>query len=365
MSDFDDLVSDVDNGITGRNSGLPMGFTRLNNHVSLRKANNYLVGGFTGTGKTGFVDEAFVLNPVDYHITHPGSTPIEVVYWSMERQKKFKLMKWISRKWFMDHGQIVPVHRLMGWCSEADRIKPDEKQTFLTYRDYIDAMLSKIHIFDNSNDHNPTGLRKETREFLDARGTIVNAYTDENGKFIPRHYAPTDPNKIVLIIKDHIGLIRREKNFNQKKEIIDKVSEDDRYHRDFYGASHVDISQFNRDISNPTRLKNGDVEPMLEDFKDSGSTQEDADIVLSLFDPSRYKVPDPSRYDLEKLTEQGDLRYRSIKILKNSYGVANVRIGMGFLGALGMFKELPRRDDMDDVKYAQVRDTTFFLPHNH
>lgn len=365
MSDFDDLLGDLDDGIAGRNSGLPMGFSRLNNHVTLRKANNYLIGGFTGTGKTGFVDDAFVLNPVDWHITHAGSTPIEVVYWSMERQKKFKLMKWISRRWFLNTGVVIPVNTLMGWCPPEKRITPQQREEFLTYREYIDAMLSKIHIFDNSMDHNPTGFRNEMRKFFEARGTIVDKHVDENGIFVPRHYKAHDPNKIILIAKDHLGLIRREKNLNQKKEIIDKVSEDDRYNRDFYGCSNIHISQFNRDISNPTRLKNGDVEPMLEDFKDSGSTQEDADVVISLFDPSRYKVPDPSRYDLDKMTHEGDLRYRSVKILKNSYGVANIRIGMGFLGSIGMFKELPKLDQMDDAKYQQVRDSTFFLPHNH
>jgi hypothetical protein len=365
MSDFDDLLSEVNDGIAGRNGGLPMGFQRLNNHVTLRKANNYLVGGFTGTGKTGFVDDAFVLNPISYHIVHPDSTSIEIVYWSMERPRKFKLMKWISRKIFLDHGLIIPVKRWMGWCNEADRIKPEEKLIFETYREYINAILSKIHIFDSSTDHNPTGFRNIMREFFAARGTIRERVPAENGNPpIPRLYIPHDPRKIILIIKDHLGLIRNEKNLNIKKDIIDKVAQDDRYFRDFYGASNVHISQFNRDISNPTRLKNGDVEPMLEDFKDSGSTQEDADVVISLFDPSRYKVPDPSRYDLDKLTHQGDLKYRSIKILKNSYGVANIRIGMGFQGSTGMFKELPHLDQIDDNIYSSVRDDSYFLPHH-
>ena len=366
MSDFDDLMSDLNDGIAGRNGGLPMGFQRLNNHITLRKANNYLVGGFTGTGKTGFVDDAFVLNPVMYHLNNTDSTPIEVVYWSMERQKRFKLMKWISRKMFLDHGVLIPVKRLMGWCNPIDRITPDEKTMFESHRGHIDTILSKIHIFDQSSDHNPTGFRNEMRKFFEARGTIRERVpASEGNPPVPRLYIPHDPNKIILIVKDHLGLIRKEKNLNFKKEIIDKVSEDDRYFRDFYGASNVHISQFNRDIANPTRLKNGDVEPMLEDFKDSGSTQEDADVVISLFDPSRYKVPDPSRYDLDKLTHQGDLKYRSIKILKNSYGVANIRIGMGFQGATGMFKELPHLDQMNDNIYNDIRSDVFFLPHSH
>jgi hypothetical protein len=33
------------------------------------------------------------------------------------------------------------------------------------------------------------------------------------------------------------------------------------------------VSQFNRSIANPMRIKAGDVEPQLEDFSDSSSTQ--------------------------------------------------------------------------------------------
>jgi len=63
------------------------------------------------------------------------------------------------------------------------------------------------------------------------------------------------------------------------------------------------------------------VEPMIEDFKESSNTAEDADVILSLFDPMRYKVEDPSGYNLNKLRDQyGAKMYRNLKVLKNSYG---------------------------------------------
>ncbi len=48
MNVFDSLVQEVEDGMRGRNAGIPMGFTRLNSHVSIRKSNNYLIGGYTG-----------------------------------------------------------------------------------------------------------------------------------------------------------------------------------------------------------------------------------------------------------------------------------------------------------------------------
>jgi replicative DNA helicase len=140
------------------------------------------------------------------------------------------------------------------------------------------------------------------------------------------------------------------------------MSDELRYARDFYGYTPVCVSQFNRDISNPIRIKNGDVEPQLEDFKESSTPQEDADVVLALFDPMRYKVNDPSGYNLEKLKDQYGAKYfRSLRLIKNSYGEDDVRIGLGFMGQVGMFKELPRVKDMNNDIYGSVINKTYFL----
>jgi hypothetical protein len=140
------------------------------------------------------------------------------------------------------------------------------------------------------------------------------------------------------------------------------MSEELRYARDFYGFSPVVVSQFNRDISNIVRIKNGDLEPQLEDFADSSQTQNDADVVLALFDPMRYKVPDPSGYDLNKLVDStGAKFFRSLRIIKNSYGSDDIRIGLAFHGEIGMFKELNKKKDMTDEDYANVLNKTWFV----
>jgi hypothetical protein len=97
-------------------------------------------------------------------------------------------------------------------------------------------------------------------------------------------------------------------------------------------------------------------------FADSSATQNDADVVLALFDPMRYKVEDPSGYQLDKLKDEyGAKYYRSVRLIKNSFGEDDVRIGLGFLGQIGMFKELPRRKDMTESDYESVVNKTFFL----
>lgn len=175
-------------------------------------------------------------------------------------------------------------------------------------------------------------------------------------------YIPNDPSEITIVVLDHIGLLKTTRDQPTKKAAIDKMSDELRYARDFYGHSPVVVSQFNRSISNPIRIKNGDVEPQLEDFADSSTTQNDSDVCMALFDPMRYNVADPSGYDTNKLRDEfGGKYFRSLRLIKNSYGEDDIRIGLAFLGQIGMFKELPKRRNITEADYASVVNKSFFI----
>jgi hypothetical protein len=349
---FDKLRDEVQKGIEGKNSGIPMGFNRLNRYIGIRKSIYTLVGGLTGSGKTSFVDDAFVLNPYDWYINNPKTDiKLKIIYHSMERSRTYKLAKWVSRKIFFDEGIEIAVPKLLGW---TDRMTHDEHDLFLKYEDYVNNMAANITIIDGPE--NPIGIAKNLKEHALKNGKIEQL--DEYNKI----YIPNNENEVTIVVIDHIGLLRLTKEHNTKKSAIDKMSDELRYARDFYGYSPVVVSQFNRDIANPMRLKNGDVEPQLEDFADSSQTQNDADVVLALFDPMRYKVADPSGYNLDKLRDDYGAKYfRSLRLIKNSYGEDDVRIGLGFLGMIGMFKELPKRRDITEADYESVINKSYFL----
>src|SRR5690606_26319046 len=125
---FSSLQKEVLEGVEGKNSGIPMGFNRLNNYISIRKSTYYLIGGFTGSGKSSFVDDAFILNPLDYLLLHPPNNGLDlnIIYFSMERRINFKLAKWVARKIFLDEGEVIPINRLMGWVGKNERLSPIE-----------------------------------------------------------------------------------------------------------------------------------------------------------------------------------------------------------------------------------------------
>ena len=357
------LDKEIEHGLNQEQ--ISMGFDRLNYHVGLRKSTYYLIGGYTGSGKTSFLDDAFVLNPYDFVNSHKNTKglKLKIFYFSMERRKNYKIAKWISRRIFLDTGKVITANKILGWVSNEFKLTFDEHDIVKSYKDYINFMLNDaVTIIENPQ--NPMGIKK-----------TIDAYAELNGvkEKIDAHnsiYIPNNEKEHVIVIYDHIGLQKKETRkypngdivrLSTPKEIIDQSSEDARKFRDVYGYTIVKVSQFNRDIANPTRIKNGDVEPMLEDFKSSGSTQEDAEVVFGLFDPMRYKVPDPSGYNLDKLrNDYGAKMYRSVKLLKNSYGSDDVRIGLAFQPAIGMFKEMPKLQDTTEKTYESIKDNSYF-----
>lgn len=360
---FSELESEINKGLT--EEPIDMGFERLTNNVGLRKSTYYLIGGYTGSLKTATVDAAFILNPHQWVSSSSNTTGVKlkVFYFSMERKRVLKMAKFIAQKVFKEHGFIFSVSKIMGWLSKTYKLKPNEHDLIKLYKDWINHLLNEVVTIIDAP-INPMGIKKTIDEYAKNHGKVEKL--DSHNSI----YIPNNPKELVLVIYDHIGLQKRESRtkdgvkhqFNSKKEIIDQSSEDARKFRDFYGYSIIKVSQFNRSIANPMRIKNGDVEPQLEDFKESSNTVEDADVVFSLFDPWRYNVPDPSGYDLTRLRdENGVKKYRSLKVLKNSYGSDDLRIGLAVEPITGTFKEMKKLSEMTNSDYTNIINNSYFL----
>jgi replicative DNA helicase len=116
------------------------------------------------------------------------------------------------------------------------------------------------------------------------------------------------------------------------------------FFRNIFGFSFIVVSQFNRGIEGMDRKANDAQEPQLSDFKETGSTQEDANLVLGLFNPFRYGLDMHRGYPISKLQR----RYRSVHVLKNRGGKDGLAIGMHFMGETGKFKELPTAQQIEE-----------------
>ena len=177
-------------------------------------------------------------------------------------------------------------------------------------------------------------------------------------------YTPHHPNHIVLVVVDHIGILRPESTGGTTKQNIDKFSSSMRRARDVYGFSPVIIQQLNRNLSDVSRQKLGDLAPKLSDFADSSQTQQDADVIMALFDPYRHTTGDPGRdmgYDLKRLRDDKFRTfYRSLHILKNSFSSSGMSFPMSLQPVYGKLRTLPRKDDIYDGIYSEVLSGEYF-----
>lgn len=354
MSSYQNLKKEVDRGILGLNEGLPIGFPRLNKFIMLNKRLYTVVFGPTGSGKSAITDNAFILNPLDWIMSKQNTQGLKmkVFLFSMERSKVLRQAKWVSRKIFLEFGVIIPIQKLMGWWD--NKIDKGDYVYFEACEEYLDTLDKCVEIIEGSQ--NPTGIYKYVKKYAESHGTVE--HLDEFTKI----YHADDPKEIVIPIVDHHGLFKTEKGMSTKKEAIDKGSEYLQMFRDFYGYSPVDVAQLTRGLNNPLYAKMDSFEPTIDDVKESGRPGEDADQVLSIFEPLRFRTKNLS-YDAEKFVneETGERHFRSISILKNSYGESDISVGMAMQGATGFFKELPKPSFMSTFDYQSVRDNSYFI----
>lgn len=342
-----------DKGLTSDSIGIPFtNFPRLERYIpGIQKSMYSIFGGLTGSGKTAFVDEVYVLQPfrwwLDTFDLKDDDYKISWIYNSMERSKNLKYAKWACLLLYMDTGKTVSTLSMIG----ANKRVEDEKiQLELQVvrdetdriREYKTTFFDKIdkHLLIYSGEATAPTIRKRFEQFAKLNGKFET--TDKGTVYHANH-----PNHYVIGINDHIGKIRGESG---DKNTLDEHSKNMGFYRDTCDFSPIDIIQFNRGLDDSSRKKNEDMYPRLGDFKGTANTTENADVALALFNPFRYNIEEFNGYDIPSfVSESGENRFRSLSILKNSWGTDDVDIGLGFVGEVGRFIELPSAKLMNTI----------------
>lgn len=350
---FDNVLEQIDRGRKGLNKGLPMGFDRLVDYVpGIQRGTYYLIGGETGSGKTAFTDDAFLYNPYDWYQSYPKEAKkikLKVFYWSLEIDKTVKMTKGICRKLWLDYGMLTDINFVLS--RGKNRISKEIYEAVVSCADYFIEMEDVLTIIDANE--NPTGINKFMLNYAKDNGTIKYKVVNngkENIKIFDR-YVPKHKNEYVIIVIDHISLMKRERGFTVKDN-VDKMSEYFISLRNNYGYCPVVVQQLNRSNQATDRFKMDMVEPKLSDFKDSGNTQQDANTIMTLFSPRRHELEKFRGYDIKKLKD----RFRSLSVLKNRDGASDIRIGLQFVGEVGYFQEIPKLDQfkLNPTLYNQI-----------
>ena len=121
---------------------------------------------------------------------------------------------------------------------------------------------------------------------------------------------------LVAIIVDHIGLIRPSKRYqgNRVQEMTEITTGLKGLAKEL-GLPVIGLSQLNREVE-----KRADKRPQLSDLRESGSIEQDADLVIGLFREAYYLERQVTRTDDEQVRLLNCQNELEVEILKQRSG---------------------------------------------
>lgn len=351
MSIFDGAMTLIDEGISGKNIGVPLeGCPKMTQFIyGTRRHTYYLYGAETGVGKTKFVRDQHMYAVYDYYKQINDTSVLDVAFldFSMEITSSENMINAIIRKIYKDHRKLIPYDLIMGLI-KGKTLSPIQKKLIEDQREYFEDFEKKLTVVDEVV--TPTFYHDVLLTHYRKHGKFAN---DDGSMSMTKlgKYTPNNPQLLTVGIVDTINLSDTEKGQTYKQS-IDRISKISLNFRNICSHTPIIVQQFNADNSEIQRQRHGMKTPMLRDFEDSKRTTKDANVVVGLWDPVRYKVETvdvgDSVYDITQLMSW----FVSAHILKNRNGITNKRAALRFIGAASMFEEFPER--MSSHDYARL-----------
>lgn len=367
MSIYKKFLKYVEEGRKGENRGIPMGYPRLDKFLKgIQRKKYYLLGAETGCGKTALADEAFIINPYNWIVKNNAKESLKIFYYSFEIDVDSKLSKWVSYQIFKDHQIELDSEHIVGMDMEDEndvknKLSDANFELVKHYEEHFEKMFEFIEFEDIPI--NPTRIYNQVKRYCEEHGTWVKYERKVEGKMKEvKYYKPNNKNEYVEVIIDHYALIKSESEKGiklTKKLSMDKLSAYLIELRNIYGVIPIVISQFNRELGDIQRAKFKELTPQLTDFKETGNSQEDANVVFGLMHPKRHNITNYLDYDL---TGKGGVIdcFRALFLIKNRGGRDGLSLPLRFQGVTGHFEELPSAEEMNKkVKlYSKIPDFT-------
>lgn len=338
------------NIINGNINSIPSPFKRFSNDfVGIEQGQYVVVTAPTKGSKSQFTNFMYVFTPILYAYNNPDKIDLKIIYFTLEENADRIVQRFMSFLLnYLSKGEIRISPRDLRSTSN-DKPLPKEILNILKSEEYTKI----LEFFENTIDFisdgcNPTGMYKICRDYALSQGKVITKKVKygevEFDKF--DNYISNNPKLYKIIITDHIALIEKERGFTDK-QAIDKWSEYEvKYLRNRYGFTCVDIQQQAFEGEGIEAQKLGKIEGSVGSLGDSKYTARNANLVLGLFSPYKFELPQYKGYDITKFKDN----IRFLKVYVNRDGEMGGLCPLFFDGAVCQFNELPRPDDNDGIK---------------
>lgn len=334
------LLKIIKRGKEGKNVGIFTGIPKLDSVTyGIQRQCLYTIGADSGAGKTSFAIDVFLYNL----IKNRGDTSVDILYYSFEMSSDALYAKLLSLYIWDTFHRIITYETILSFTKP---ISDEDYKYVMESMSWLEEFQNHLTIFDKPL--TPAGIYATCKEWLKRFGEFIDI--DEHRE----DYRAVDSNQYKVVLLDHVGLIGGP---DSKKVKIDTVADYMIYFRNKCGITGVFIQQLNRNAKSMDRKTNGYELIGLDDFKDSSGTTDASEVVIALYFPYREKIARCEGYPIQNVLKD---RFRLCQILKNRYGRSDVNLGLSFFGEIGLFRGLPRPDEIGDYEpylkldYTQV-----------
>ena len=361
---IDNLKKRRDNVVNGGVNCIPLPFPRFRSEVpGIEKGQYVVVTATEKSGKTQLASYIYIYSALDYAFAHKDQCSVHIIYFALEEsisKIKERYMSYLLYK--LDGKRIAPTDLR---STSADFPLPEEIIELLESERYQERLrfFDECVQFETENT-NPTGILRVCENYMKSVGEYKSHKTMSKGDSFREvdvfdSYEQYDKRHYAICLIDHIGLADKEQGFNIKAT-IDKVSEYAvKYLRNRYGMTVVAVQQQASEVQGLEAVKLKRMVPTVATLSDSKYSARDADIVLGLYDPSKFELPTWLGYKISDVSGAGLKGYaRFLYVLANRNGDMGGVCPLFFDGAVCHFEELPRPTEAQSLQkyYDRVKE---------
>lgn len=361
---LDNLAERRQNVLLGGVNCIPLPFERFRNEFPGIEQGQYIViTANAKTGKTQWANYVYLFNVLDYAFNNKDKCSVHIIYFALEEAIQKIIERYMSYLLYkLDNIRITPADLRSTSTDFPVPMEVLEKFKSARYKERLD-FFNKCVQFE-TEDTNPTGILRVCEAYAKSVGeykshTMKSKGLSDKEVTVFDSYVQADPNHYKIVIIDHIGLVDKEQGF-RTKDAVDKMSEYFvKYLRNRYNFTCVAIQQQASESEGLEAVKMKRMLPTASTLGDSKYTARDADLVLGLFDPSKFGLPAWLGYKIQDENGIGLRNYgRFLYVIANRNGEMGGICPLFFDGAVCNFEELPRPDDTYEIDkyYKKAKD---------
>ena len=323
-------------------------FPRLSTIIpGIIKERYILITANSKVGKSKIARAMYVMYPYWYiyeYLKGKSNIKLKIFIFSLEESKEKVIGEIAVNMLYRNKVSSIDIQNLYSYF---DNYIVDDKilQELHGYAEWFEHFESIVEVIDNIR--NPFGIYNYVRKYAESHGSYVKKELMIDGKktIVDDYYIPNDPDEYVIILTDHIGKLKQEKDDKDIRETITNMSNYYMHMRDRWKYIPVAVQQQTLAQESTDNFKLNKLQPSANGLGENKIISQDVNLILGLFAPARHNIALYDGYDTEQL---GD-NFRELSVIYHREG-GMCEVPLWFNGAVNHFEELPRPMKKEDYE---------------